>query len=219
MLGVSLTAQERYADAAARIEEALAIFRRTRGDKDTLTLTALGNLGNAYLLLGQLDRAEPLLRESIAGIESQFGADNDQLRAPLNQLGELERARGRLAEATALHRRALAIQLKSVGSDSPSVAGTRYQLALDLVEGAGVPDLAEARALLDQAIAVQRKTDADHPRLDDMLLASGRVAHAQGDRERALHEVGEALERLEAHHGAADARTRAARVELAAESR
>src|SRR5207245_5045266 len=116
-----------------------------------------GNLGNAYLRLGQLDRAEPLLRESIAGTERQFGAENDQLRAPLNQLGELERVRSRLVEATALHRRALAIQLKSVGPDSPSVAGTRYQLALDLAAGASGADLAEARALLDQAIAVQRK--------------------------------------------------------------
>ena len=219
MLGVSLTAQERYADAAARLEEALAVFRRTRGDRDTLTLTALGNLGNAYLRLGQLDRAEPLLRESIAGTETQFGADNDQLRAPLNQLGELERARGRLPEATALHRRALAIQLKSVGPDSPSVAGTRYQLALDLADAAGAGDLAEARTLLDQAIAIQRKTDADHPRLDDMLLASGRVARAQGDAERSRRELAEAAERLEKHRGAADARTLEARRELTAASR
>jgi eukaryotic-like serine/threonine-protein kinase len=210
MLGVSLTAQEHYAEAASRLEEALTIFRRTRGDKDTLTLTALGNLGNAYLRLGQLDRAEPLLRESIAGTESQFGADNDQLRAPLNQLGELERMRGRLAEATALHRRALAIQLKSVGPDSPSVAGTRYQLAVDLAGGATAADLAEARTLLDQAIAIQRKSDAENPRLDDMLLASGRVARAQGDAARAHRDLAEASGRLEKHRGRADPRTKEA---------
>jgi serine/threonine protein kinase len=216
MLGMSLTSQERYTEAAARLEEALAIFRRTRGDKDTLTLAALGNLGNAYLRLGELDRAEPLLREAIAGIETQFGVDNDQLRAPLNQLGELVRQRGRLGEATALHRRALAIQLKSVGAGSPSVAGTRYQLAVDLSAQPSAANLAEARSLLDAAIAVQRKADADNPRLDDMLLASGRVARAQADPARARQDLGEAAARYEKHRGAADPRTKEARLAVRA---
>jgi serine/threonine protein kinase/Tfp pilus assembly protein PilF len=216
MLGMSLVSQERYAEAAARFAEALAIFRRTRGDRDTLTLTALGNLGNAYLRLGELDRAEPALREAVSGIETQFGPENDQLRAPLNQLGELERMRGRVDAAAALHGRALAIQLKSVGAESPSVVGTRYQLALDLLARGDPASLAEARALLEAAIAVQRKTDAEHPRLDDMLLASGRVASAQGDPARAGQDFAEAAARYEKHRGAADARTREARRELAA---
>ena len=215
MLGLSLTAQERYAEAASRFEEALAIFRRTRGEKDTLTLTALGNLGNAYLRLGVLDRAESLLRETVTGIETQFGAESDQLRAPLNQLGELLRQGGRTAEATALHRRALAIQLKSVGGESPSVAGTRYQLAVDLASEPSAANLEEARALLDAAIAVQRKVDAENPRLDDMLLASGRVARVRGDTSRADQDLAEASARLERHRGGADPRTKDARRELA----
>jgi eukaryotic-like serine/threonine-protein kinase len=215
MLGLSLTAQEHYAEAAARFEEALAIFRRTRGEKDTLTLTALGNLGNAYLRLGDLGRAESLLREAVTGIETQFGAENDQLRAPLNQLGELLRQRGRTAEAMALHRRALAIQLKSVGADSPSVVGTRYQLGMDLASEPSPANLEEARTLFDAAIAVQRKTDAENPRLDDMLLASGRVARAQGDAARAHQDFAEASARFEKHRGLANARTKEARRELA----
>jgi len=214
MLGVSLTAQEHYSEAAVRLEEALAILRRTRGDKDTLTLTALGNLGNAYLHLGELERAEPLLREAIAGIETQFGAENDQLRAPLNQLGELVRQRGQSTEATVLHRRALAIQLKSVGGESPSVAGTRYQLAVDLASEPTAANLEEARTLLEAAILVQRKADAENPRLDDMLLASGRVARARGDSSRARQDLAEASARLEKHRGAADPRTIEARREL-----
>jgi len=216
MLGLSSASQERYAEAASRFEEALAIFRRTRGDRDTLTLTALGNLGNAYMRLGDFGKAEPALREAISGIEAQFGPDNDQLRAPLNQLGELERARGRADEAAVLHRRALAIQLKSVGAESPSVAGTRYQLALDLLAKKDAASLAEARGLLDAAIAAQRKADADHPRLDDMLLASGRVAAASGETARARQDLGEAASRYERHRGAADPRTAEARRDLVA---
>jgi serine/threonine-protein kinase len=216
MLGLSLTAQERYDEAAKRFEEALVVLREKRGAKDQLTLQAVGNLGNVYLRLGQLDAAESRLREALAGLEAIFGAESDELRAPLNQLGEVLRLRGRPDEAMALHRRALAIQLKSVGAESPSVAGTRYQLALDLAAKGDVASLAEARGLLDLAIAVQRKTDADHPRLDDMLLASGRVARAQGDATRAGRDLGDAAARYEKHRGAADPRAREARREIAA---
>jgi len=214
MLGLSLTAQERYEEAAKRFEEALVVLREKRGPKDQLTLTALGNLGNVYLRLNQLDAAESRLREAATGLEAMFGAEADQLRAPLNQLGEVLRARGHVEEATALHRRALAIQLKSVGGNSPSVAGTRYQLALDLMAEHDAPSLGEARGLLDEAIAVQRKSDPEHPRLDDMLLASGRLARAQGDAARAGQDLGEAGARYEKHRGAADPRTREARREL-----
>ena len=216
MLGLSLTAQERYEEAAKRFEEALVVLREKRGPKDQLTLTALGNLGNVYLRLNQLDAAESRLREAITGLEALFGPDADQLRAPLNQLGEVLRARGRVEEATALHRRALAIQLKSVGAESPSVAGTRYLLALDLMAKQDAPSLGEARGLLDAALAVQRKSDAEHPRLDDMLVASGRLARLQGDRDRARRELTEAVERFEAHHGPTDPRAQAARSDLAA---
>jgi len=216
MLGLSLTAQERYDEAAKRFEDALVVLREKRGAKDQLTLQALGNLGNVYLRLGQLDAAESRLREALAGLEGIFGAEADELRAPLNQLGEVLRSRGRLDEAAALHRRALAIQLKSVGAESPSVAGTRYQLALDLLAKKDAPNLAEARGLLDAAVAVQRRADADHPRLDDMLLASGRVASAQGDAARARQDLGEAASRYEKHRGARDPRTNEARRDLAA---
>ncbi|HEY4230856.1 MAG TPA: tetratricopeptide repeat protein, partial [Thermoanaerobaculia bacterium] len=211
MLGVSLTAQERYAEAAARFEEALAVLREKRGPKDQLTLTALGNLGNVYLRLGQLDAAQASLRESIAGLEALFGPEADQLRAPLNQMGEVLLARDLPDDAAVLHRRALAIQLESVGAESPSVAGTRYLLALDLLAKGRAADLSEARELLDAAIAVQKKADADHPRLDDMLLASGRVASAQGDRARAGQDLTEAANRYARHRGAGDPRTREAR--------
>jgi hypothetical protein len=59
-----------------------------------------------------------------------------------------------------------------------------------------------------------RKVDADHPRLDEMLLASGRVARYQGDRERARREIGDAFERFRRHHGEMDRRTLEARAAL-----
>ena len=159
------------------------------------------------------------MREAIAGLEEMFGEDADNLRGPLNSLGEVMRKKGRIEEATALHRRALAIQLKAIGADGPSVPGTRLQLALDLLAQPTPEHLSEARTEIDRAMELQRRIDAEHPRLDEMLLASGEVARAQGDASRSRQDLSSASERLKQHHGDADPRTRQARSELAAASR
>ena len=219
ILGVSLTGQERYAEARQRLAEALAVSRSNLGPAHQVTMTALGNLGEVELRQGHLDLAEKYLEESVAGLEALYGAESNNRRAPLNALGEVYRLRGRLDEATGLHRRALAVQLESVGPENPAVAWTRFQLAVDLL-ARNVPEaLAEARAQIDQAISLQRRIDREDPRLDEMLVASARVAEAQADGQRARRELREGLDRLREHHGAADRRTLRAATELAALSR
>ncbi len=214
ILGVSLINQERYSEAERQLEEAVAFSKSKLGPSHQVTMTALGNLGEAQLRLGRLDVAQKNLQDSVAGLEAVYGKDADNRRAPLNPLGELLRLRGRVDEAAQLHRRELALQLKSEGPENPAVPETRLQLALDLLEQATPENLGQARAQLDQAVELQRKIDSDHPRLDEMLLASGRAAHAQGDGARARRDLREALERLRRHHGESDPRTRAAREAL-----
>ncbi|MEO8430823.1 MAG: tetratricopeptide repeat protein [Acidobacteriota bacterium] len=89
------------------------------------------------------------------------------------------------------------------------------QLALDLLARPTPENLLQARGLLDQAVALQRRIDPEHPGLDDMLLACGKVARAQGDHERARRGLDEALGRLRRHHGGKDSRTVEARAALA----
>ena len=219
ILGVSLTSQERYAEARQRLEEALSVSRSNLGPAHQVTMTALGNLGEVELRQGHLDLAEKYLEESVAGLEALYGAESNNRRAPLNALGEVYRLRGRLDQATGLHRRALAVQLESVGPENPAVAWTRFQLAVDLLARSVPEALAEARAQIDQAISLQRRIDSEDPRLDEMLVASARVAEAQADGQRARRELREGLDRLREHHGAADRRTLRAATELAALSR
>ncbi|MEO8430825.1 MAG: serine/threonine-protein kinase [Acidobacteriota bacterium] len=211
---LSLIAQEKYPEARQRLDECLAIARARYGPGHQVTLAALGNLGEVQLKSGELGAAETTLRQAIAGLEELFGPEADNLRAPLNDLGETLRARGRVDEAMVLHRRALAIQLKAVGADNPSVPGTRLQLALDLIAQPTASHLAEARRELDLAIELTRKIDSDHPRLDEMLMASGRLARAQNDKPRARGEFQQALDRLRRHHGEKDSRTAEARAVL-----
>ncbi len=215
ILGVSLTHQERYPEAERQLEEALAFSTSKLGRTHQVTMTTLGNLGEVQMRLGHLEIAEKNLRDALAGIEALYGTDADNRRAPLNPLGELLRLRGRVDDAAQLHRRELALQLKSEGPENPAVPETRLQLALDLLERPSPEHLAEARKQLDLAMALMRRIDAEHPRLDEMLLASGRVAKGEGDSARARRELQEALERLRRHHGDGDARTRDARAALA----
>jgi tetratricopeptide (TPR) repeat protein len=216
IMAVSLLTQERYAEARRRIDECLALARERYGPSHQVTLTALGNLGDIQLHAGEVEAAEATLREAIAGLEGLFGPESDNLRGPLNNLGEAARRRGRIDEAESLHRRALAIQLKALGPGGPSLPGTRLQLALDLLARPAPPSLSQAREQLDLALELQRRIDANHPRLDEMLLASAEAAREAGDLERSRRELAEAFERLERHHGSADARTRRAGAELAA---
>ena len=86
---------------------------------------------------------------------------------------------------------------------------------MDLLARPTDPRIAEARQQIDQAVELQRRVDAAHPRLDEMLLTNAEIARAQGDSERARRELAEAGGRLREHHGAADGRAKRAAAELA----
>ncbi len=180
MLGISLEDQERFPEAQEKLEEALSIARASFGPTNVFTLTTLGNVGEVELRRGNLETADQTLRDALAGLEKTVGKEADGLRGPLNILGELRRVQNRLDEATALHRRALAIQLKTVGAENPGVAGTRFQLALDLLARPTPENLAEARSQLDQAIALLRKW---MPNIRGWIKCSSRAAAWRAARE------------------------------------
>jgi len=66
-------------------------------------------LGTVLGSLGEHTEAENLLRQAIGIYESNCGTHDPRLAAPLTALGATCAARGRLAEAEALHHRALHI--------------------------------------------------------------------------------------------------------------
>jgi Flp pilus assembly protein TadD len=53
--------------------------------------------------------AEPLLRRAVQILEDEYGPDDARLASPLSALGAACAARGRLAEAERLYRRALSL--------------------------------------------------------------------------------------------------------------
>ncbi|MBP7589488.1 MAG: tetratricopeptide repeat protein, partial [Thermoanaerobaculia bacterium] len=222
MLGQVAFAREDYARAAALYAQAVERFRSKLGPDDQLTVTAIGNLGMARVRLGELAAGRDLLTRAIAGNEKLFGADADELRVPLLYLGEALRRSGDAAGALAHHRRVLMIALKTIGEEQLGTANARREIALDLLASAGsaasagsdtpsrAAGLAEARTMLDAALAIVTGIDPEHPRLGEWYLDSARLARAAGDRDRSRRDAGDAARRLAAARGASHPLTREA---------
>ena len=220
MLGQVAFAREDYRGAEALYQRAVDRFRAKLGADDQLTVTAVGNLGMARVRLGDLASGRELLAQAIAGNEKLFGTAADELRVPLLYLGEACRRAGDAAGALAHHRRVLEIALKTIGEAQLGTANARREIALDLLASAGsdasdpaarAAELAEARTMLDAALAIVAGIDPEHPRLGEWTLDSARLARAEGDRERSRRDAADAARRLAAARGADHPLSREAR--------
>jgi tetratricopeptide (TPR) repeat protein len=96
-LGVALRLDARPADAGPIFTQALSIAEEC-GDQRLLA-TILGGLGATLVDVGQLDRAEPVLRRSLALFERATGPDSVEAAEAGNNLAMLYRRNGHLALA------------------------------------------------------------------------------------------------------------------------
>jgi serine/threonine protein kinase len=200
-LAFCLMFQGRYAEAEQEFVEVERFLRTKVGDDSPLVWGTRQSLGWAMVELRKLDEAERTLSEVVAHYD-RVGPESNEIRTALKFLGEALRLQERPAEALVLHRRALAIERKLFATEQHAgVAASKYHIALDLLELGGSKNLAEARQQIDQSIAYLRPIDPDHPQLHKFLLASGSIALAEGDRERARRELTEAVTRIRAHRG------------------
>ncbi len=207
-LGIADLSEERYALARERFVRAERWFRGRLGDDSPLTWAAVVSRAQAEAKLGRLAEAEAAQRAAIAALSRLHGAESDEVRGPKKHLGETLRLAGRIEEALALHREVLAREHRLFGpGESRAVTASYVQLALDQEALGTPPALAEARRLLDRAVAALRRRGNDPVRMGEALAISGRVAAAQGDRARARREL-TAADRLLAPALAPEAPTR-----------
>jgi serine/threonine-protein kinase len=208
--------REHFAEAAGAYARAERSLRGRLGDDDPMTWAAVASVAFAEARRGDLAGGEARLREAVTAIERIHGADSDDARVPRRRLGEVLRLAGKYDEAEALHRRGLEVDRKLFGGeDNLNAAGSKHQLALDLLESGRRDRLAEARHLADEALAVVRTGRPDATKTGETLTTSGRIAAAQGDLARARRELGEAVELLRADRGEDAPSTRLARSALA----
>jgi tetratricopeptide (TPR) repeat protein/tRNA A-37 threonylcarbamoyl transferase component Bud32 len=123
-------------------------------DQPRLRALLLDKMGNVYLGLGELDRAEPLLREALELRRAHLPADHLDLAASLQSMGFIHLVRFDTAKSVSLLRQALAIRERQLGPGHPLTAETLTYLAMPLLRD---NEWAEAERLLRRALAVRRK--------------------------------------------------------------
>lgn len=133
-------------------------------DRDRLVSAA--NLGQYLASAGRTAEAEPLLRESAAGLARLHGERDARVLAARQNLALLLHALGRLDEATAILREVLATRRQTLGADDPDTLSSLSALGGMLYT---LGQLDEAEPLMQEAY--ERRRDSLGPG-DQATLAS-----------------------------------------------
>jgi tetratricopeptide (TPR) repeat protein len=200
-LGLLAMDQERYQDAAELFTRSAATFVRTLGEDDVERWRVIANLGWAHLKLKRVSLARQELTQAVARIERLAGPESYELRLPLKELGQTLTEAGAGDEAVAklehLHR----LEGKLFGTfQHTDVAGSELLLAQALLVRNAPGDRQAARRTLDESIATFTRLQPKDLLFGKVLVASGRLALDEGDRDhRARRELLAAEQILLAH--------------------
>ena len=124
------------------------------GVTDPITLETASDLILTYMAESMLDRAEPLLRETLAHQRAQHGADSGLALLSQALLGTMCAELGKLDEALVHQEAALATRLQVFGAEHPDTVITMIDLAITHTQAR---DLEAAGALLKRALPLATK--------------------------------------------------------------
>jgi eukaryotic-like serine/threonine-protein kinase len=182
-----------FHQAIALAHAAHAIAEDYYGPDHPRTASTLLNLGAAYLYRGHpgdSERALPYLERSLRIREQRLGADHPSLAYPVQNLAVVQRRLGRLDEAQAGYRRALALFEAAQGPEASAVASPLAGLAqIHLARG----EPALAHPLLERVLALFAQHGKDALAVAEQQFLLGRALWESGaDRARARRLVEEA---------------------------
>ncbi len=190
--GMEHARNRRYAEAAERFEQALALAEPF-GERDARLAASLNDLAEARRLRGDGAGAAPLYRRAVAIWETALGGDHPDVATALNNLAEVYRSDGNPAEAEPLYRRAVTIWEEALGADHPAVATGLNNLGLALH---AVRRSDEAEGAFRRALAIwERSDDAASPNVAAVLHNLANLLRARGDDAGASIEAEALLER------------------------
>jgi CHAT domain-containing protein len=193
-MGAIARLEENYREAEDNFRRVLAIKQKSPDTRPLQIAAAMDELGDLLGLEGQFLDDEKLLQQGLAILDRTYGAKASQ--APdyskvLNDLGNLYRDAGRLAEAEASLRKSYQIERANSGDNSPNTAASLGNLGLVLDSESR---FAEAEDCFNQTLTInERIYGPNHPAVVFALnnLAAnyndqGRTAEAVALQQRVL---------------------------------
>lgn len=143
-----------YAAAEKHLKRAVALRRRTLGDDDIETLTALNDLGTACNYQSKLAEAETLFEEVRSRRGRYVGLPRKIFPTATLNLAHVAHRRGQYARAEAL--------LREVIKDNCAIAGENHETTLTAKNNLAMAYMeqrrfAEAEKLLDESLTISRR--------------------------------------------------------------
>lgn len=196
-IGLTLSALGSVEDRQCHFAKAQNYFTRAfdymdrapSGSSNIMRVGALNSLAAEYVLLGQFEKAKPLLARALKIIDTPQYAQSELLVQVLDRAAELRAAQRRFTDAEKLWNRAISIT-------SPESRFYRLAAIIHLAElECYLKDQKHARDLLRQAEQLYDQLYQTHGHLYAMILADrGLVAMASGDKQGATDLLERALE-------------------------
>ncbi len=192
-LGGLLNKLERYSEAIAHFEQALAIRKKIHGQENIDYALTLNNLAAAHFYQEQYDKAEPLYLQALTICDKLPPTPESERITTTwsDKLASICEAQGRFADAESLHRRLLAHYERADKRDNTAVAMSLNNVGYCCYMQAEYDD---AEQMYKRALALRERIHGkDHPEvatvvgnLGTLYSAQGRLADAEEFHKRAL---------------------------------
>ena len=121
--------QERYAEAAPLLEQALALHEAAYGSEHPLVIYDLARLSALHLSQGSYAEAEPFYMRALALDESSPVGDQPRMGVVIGQLAQTLTAQEHPEEADALYRWGITMAMDRLGPDSESALFLKQEYA------------------------------------------------------------------------------------------
>ncbi|HEY6985485.1 MAG TPA: tetratricopeptide repeat protein, partial [Rhodanobacteraceae bacterium] len=185
-LATALNDEDKYREAAAHLEKSIEITEKVRPNSGSATAFARVNLGSIHESLGDYAKAESLMRQGIAALETE-SPDESQLYYFRGNLARTLMFRGDLAGARILIERSLRDIAARDGEKSFGYAFQEFRLArIEMVAGnldAAEADLRDVLATVDPLLPPQ------HALRVQIVVLRGMIAQQRGDLAAAQKEL------------------------------
>jgi eukaryotic-like serine/threonine-protein kinase len=163
-----------YPEARKQLERALELGRRTLGNDNPATLTAVHDLGLVAGEQGRYGEAEALDRQALDGQRRVLGPKSLNTLRAMDNLATAYTKEGKFSDAEKLYLQTLANENEVLGPDSSDRVRTMNDLADIYMDE---EKYAPAEALLSEALAIEERVDGpDHP---DTLVTMINLANVE----------------------------------------